>query len=111
MEAHVPPFEGSDSKRARERLIADLQAVVHDSEDLLKATAHDLSEAAQEARAKLSSALERARRTCSEWQAQGVATAKEAARTTDAAIRSHPYESLAIAVGVGVLIGAIWKSR
>jgi ElaB/YqjD/DUF883 family membrane-anchored ribosome-binding protein len=29
------------------------------------------------------------------------------AKTTDQAIRSHPYESLAIALGVGVLIGAL----
>jgi len=30
----------------------------------------------------------------------------EGARRTDEAIRAHPYESLAIALGVGVLIGA-----
>lgn len=29
------------------------------------------------------------------------------ARRTDETIRSHPYESLAIALGVGVLIGAL----
>ena len=29
------------------------------------------------------------------------------ARTTDATIRAHPYESLAVAIGVGVLIGAL----
>ncbi|HEU5079307.1 MAG TPA: hypothetical protein VFT72_08835 [Opitutaceae bacterium] len=29
------------------------------------------------------------------------------ARRTDETIRSHPYESLAVALGVGVLIGAL----
>lgn len=29
------------------------------------------------------------------------------AKSTDEAIRSHPYESLAIALGVGVLLGAL----
>lgn len=29
------------------------------------------------------------------------------ARATDETIRSHPYESLAIALGVGVLLGAL----
>src|SRR3954470_3200202 len=29
------------------------------------------------------------------------------AKATDATIRTHPYESLAIALGVGVLIGAL----
>lgn len=33
------------------------------------------------------------------------------ARRTDDTIRSHPYESLAIALGVGVLIGALIRRR
>lgn len=110
MEAHMP-FDQPDSKQARERVLADLQALVHDSEDLLRATAHDVSETAQQARAKLTQALEKARRTCSEWQEQGFAAARQAAQSTDATIRAHPYESIAVALGVGVLIGAIWKSR
>ncbi len=31
------------------------------------------------------------------------------ARQTDVTIRSHPYESLAIALGVGVLLGAVLR--
>lgn len=31
------------------------------------------------------------------------------AKYTDEAIRSHPYESLAIALGVGVLLGALLR--
>ena len=111
MDVHIPTMSRPDSKYARERLMADLQAVVRDSEDLLKATARDMSDAAQQARARLSVALDKARTTCAEWQEQGIATAKEAAKSTDAAIRSHPYESIAVAFGVGVLIGALWKSR
>ncbi len=33
------------------------------------------------------------------------------ARQADDAIRSHPYESLAIALGVGVLLGALIRRR
>jgi ElaB/YqjD/DUF883 family membrane-anchored ribosome-binding protein len=111
MDVHIPSMSRPDSKHARERLVADLQAVVRDSEDLLKATARDMSDAAQQARVRLTAGLEKARATCAEWQDQGLATAKEAAKSTDAAIRSHPYESIAVAFGVGVLIGALWKSR
>jgi ElaB/YqjD/DUF883 family membrane-anchored ribosome-binding protein len=111
MDVHIPSLGRPDSKLARERLAADLQAVVRDSEDLLKATARDMSDAAQQARARLSAALDKARATCADWQEQSVAVAKEAAKSTDAAIRAHPYESIAVAFGVGVLIGALWKSR
>ena len=31
----------------------------------------------------------------------------EGARVTDETIRSHPYESLAVALGLGVLLGAL----
>ena len=31
----------------------------------------------------------------------------EGARVTDETIRTHPYESLAIALGIGVLLGAL----
>lgn len=33
------------------------------------------------------------------------------AKTTDKAIRSHPYEALAISLAIGVLIGALIRSR
>jgi ElaB/YqjD/DUF883 family membrane-anchored ribosome-binding protein len=32
-------------------------------------------------------------------------------RRTDRAIRAHPYESLAIALGVGMLVGALFARR
>ena len=36
---------------------------------------------------------------------------KETAKKTDEAIRSHPYESIGIAFGVGVLIGVLIGRR
>jgi ElaB/YqjD/DUF883 family membrane-anchored ribosome-binding protein len=33
----------------------------------------------------------------------------DGAKYTDKAIRSHPYESLAVALGVGVLLGALLR--
>ena len=36
---------------------------------------------------------------------------KETAMKTDEAIRSHPYESIGIAFGVGVLIGVVIGRR
>lgn len=35
----------------------------------------------------------------------------EGVKTTDAAIRSHPYQTLAIALGIGVLLGAVVSRR
>ena len=42
---------------------------------------------------------------------KGKEQAKEAAKKTDEAIRSHPYESIGIAFGVGILIGVLIGRR
>ncbi len=89
----------------------DLKTLARDTEDLLKATAEDLGEKAKELRARLSSALERARATYADLQAQTVASAKAAAKTTDTAIRNHPYQALGIAFGVGLLVGVLVARR
>ena len=76
-----------------------------------KATAEDASEKAKEARVRLMAAVEKAKETYDAMQAQGIETAKAAARKADATIRAHPYESLGVAFGIGVLIGALLRRR
>ena len=109
METHFPDIEEAHSRLARERVMADLKALANDSEALLRATADDASEKAKEARAKLKNAVEKARKTYNDVQAQGLESAKEAARRTDEVIRAHPYESIAVGFGFGLLLGALLK--
>jgi len=111
METHFEAIEKAHSAIARERVLTDLQTLTRDAEDLLKATAGDVSEKAKEARARVSAALERAKITCTHLQEQTVATAKAAARKADTVIRGHPYESIGVAFGVGVLIGVLVTRR
>ena len=92
---------------ARERVLTDLQTLTRDTEDLLKATASDMGEKVKEARARVSAALERAKTTCVHLQEQTVATARIAAKKADTAIREHPYESIGVAFGVGLLLGVV----
>jgi ElaB/YqjD/DUF883 family membrane-anchored ribosome-binding protein len=107
METHFENMEHSHSNLARERVVADLKSLVRDSEDLLKATAGDMSEKARETRARVTAALERAKSTCSEMQEETLAKAKEVARKADTMVRAHPYESIGVAFGVGLLIGVL----
>jgi ElaB/YqjD/DUF883 family membrane-anchored ribosome-binding protein len=111
METNYEAIEKAQRSGAKERVMEDLQALAHDAEDLLKATAGDVSDKAKETRARLSAALERARSTCRHWQEQTVATAKVAAQRADTVIREHPYESLGVAFGVGLLIGVLVARR
>ena len=107
METHFENMEHAHSTLARQRVMADLKSLVRDSEDLLKATAGDVSEKAKEARARISSALERAKETCEQLQEQTAASARAAAKRADEVIRTHPYESIGVAFGVGLLIGVL----
>jgi ElaB/YqjD/DUF883 family membrane-anchored ribosome-binding protein len=78
---------------------------------MLQATASDLSASAGEARSRVAAALERARTTCTHLQQQTVATARAAAHKADTVIRDHPYQSLGVAFGVGLLLGVVVARR
>lgn len=90
-----------------DRLLEELKGVVHDGQELLKAGAGELTERGREAKARLEVALERAKATCENYQDK----AAEGLRVTDQAIRDHPYASIGIAFGVGVLIGVLVNRR
>lgn len=111
METHFPDMGEAHGQLARERVMADLKALANDAEALLRATAGDASEKARETRERLAEAIEKAKATYRDLQARGIATAKEAAQKADETIRAHPYESLAVALGVGVLIGLLLRRK
>ena len=90
-----------------EKLAKEIKKIAHDAEDLIKATADDVSDKAREARARLMDAVESAKDSCERLQEKAVAGAK----VTDKTIRDHPYESIGIAFGIGLLIGVLVGRR
>ena len=91
------------TEQANERLASDLKAVVRDAEELMKATAGQAGEKVSEVRNRLAAALESAKATCQRLEEKTIAAAK----ATDQTIREHPYESIGIAFGVGLLVGVL----
>lgn len=90
-----------------EKLLRDLNTVVHDGEELLKAGAHELGERGLAARERLAAALEVAKATRRRLQERAVASAK----ATDRIVHEYPYQSIGIAFGVGMLLGIILNRR
>lgn len=111
MDTKTDTMETTTSAQARDQVLEDLRTLTRDAEELIKATAGDVSEKAKDARARLSAALERAKGTCQRLQEQTMATAKAAAQKADTVIREHPYESLGVAFGIGLLIGVLVTRR
>ncbi len=94
-----------------ERLMADLQAVVRDTENLLKATAGDASERAAKARAHAEESLHKARERLHEFEHDVAARAREAAQKTNAYVHENPWPSIGVAAGVGLLVGLLLGRR
>ena len=98
----------TDTAVHTEKIDKDLKVLIQDSEDLLAATADNAGERLKEVRARLSHALENARGTAHQLEIKAV----EKAKAADKVIRDHPYQSIGIAFGVGVLVGlVIGRSR
>jgi ElaB/YqjD/DUF883 family membrane-anchored ribosome-binding protein len=79
----------------------DMSQLADDARALMAATADVAGEKAGEARKKLAAALERGKEVCDRVRAKAVAGAKAA----DAVVRENPYQTIAIAVGVGAILG------
>jgi ElaB/YqjD/DUF883 family membrane-anchored ribosome-binding protein len=90
-----------------DKLVKDLRLVVQDAEDLIRATAGEMNEKTKQARARLAQTLEKAKDTAQQLQT----TAVEKAKVADEVIREHPYESMGIAFGIGLLLGVFVNRR
>lgn len=95
--------ESSHNEVTMRKLVQDFKVVVQDAESLAKATAGDLGEKAREARNRLAASLESAKVSFHKLEEKAIAGAK----ATDKVIREHPYESLGVAFGVGLLVGVL----
>lgn len=93
------------------KLAQDLKVVMHDAEVLLKATAGEVGEKAREARVRLAASIESARTGLHHIEEKAMERARAAATATDKVIREHPYESMGVAFGVGLLIGVLVTRR
>jgi ElaB/YqjD/DUF883 family membrane-anchored ribosome-binding protein len=90
-----------------EKIITDLKVLSRDAEAVLQATAGQAGDKMAELRQKLGHALESAKTTCHRFEEKAIAGAKAADKT----IRAHPYESMGVAFGVGLLIGVLVSRR
>jgi ElaB/YqjD/DUF883 family membrane-anchored ribosome-binding protein len=79
----------------------DIGSLAEDARELMAATADVAGEKVGEARKRVAAALEKAREMAGDLRDKAVAGAK----ATDKAVNEHPYQAMAIALGVGALIG------
>lgn len=95
----------------KDKLMADLRAVVTDAEELLRATANQTGERVTAARARAAESLNAAKERLADAQATAVANARAAAKATDDYVHENPWKAMGVAAVVGLLLGALISHR
>jgi ElaB/YqjD/DUF883 family membrane-anchored ribosome-binding protein len=81
--------------------------LAEDARALMAATADVAGEKVSEARKRLAAALERAKEIAGRVREKAV----EGAKATDQAVHEHPYQAMAVAFGVGAIVGYLAARR
>ena len=85
----------------------DMGQLAEHARDLMAATTDVAGEKVGEARKRLAAALERGKEIYGRVKAKAV----EGAKAADEAVHEHPYQAIAIGVGVGAIIGFLVARR
>jgi len=91
----------------KRRLIEDFNAVIEDTERLLKALAATGAEKGTALRASAEQSLAAARESLKELQDEAMERGRAAAKYTDEYVHDNPWQSIGIAAGVAVLAGLL----
>ena len=93
------------------RLARDLRTVVDDAEALLRQTVRDAGQGYGEARSKLEQSLQAAKAELASAERAVIDKVVQAGRSTDEYVHKHPWESVAVGAGVGLLVGLLLGRR
>jgi ElaB/YqjD/DUF883 family membrane-anchored ribosome-binding protein len=89
----------------------DMKTLVKDAQDLFREAGHASGEKAEELRARGLALLDTAMEKAQELQTVAVEKGKAAAHTTDEFVHEHPWKSVGIAAGIGLVIGMLISRR
>jgi ElaB/YqjD/DUF883 family membrane-anchored ribosome-binding protein len=87
-------------------LTGGLESTGQDAEEMMDGTS-EAGEKMAELRGRLNAALEAAKTTALRLEEKTI----EAAKATDRCIRDHPYQTLGLAFGLGLLFGVLITRR
>lgn len=85
----------------------DMKALVRDAQSLLSAAASLTGNKADELRERGMELLDQALGKAGKYQDQAMVKGKELARTADVYVKDNPWRTVAVAAGVGLLLGVI----
>ena len=101
----------SPTPSSQDQLLEEFQALVRDTERLLQHSASLAGEQAEELREQIRNSLGRARSTLHNAEDALHARGKAALEATEGYVQTHPWQTLGIAAGIGLLLGMLISRR
>ncbi|MCZ6755148.1 MAG: DUF883 family protein [Gemmatimonadetes bacterium] len=95
----------------RDKIIADLKALMADADALVRATAGQASEKVAAARTKAEETLKGARARLGDLEGQVRACSREAAQSADKFVHEQPWKAVGIGAGLGIIVGMLLRRR
>ncbi len=96
---------------SKDQVVRDFKALLSEGEALFKSAAGSGDQALAAARDKFKEQLDVAKARYSDLEAATVKQAKRAATATDEYVHGNPWTSIAVAGGVGLLVGVLIMNR
>ena len=90
-----------------DKLMEDLQLVVTDAEELLRATAGQAGEKVAAARARAAESVAAAKARIAQAGYAAAAQTREAAKAADDYVHDNPWTAVGVAAAVGLVIGIL----
>ncbi len=100
-------LELDDLKDGQRRLAEELRNMVRDAEQMLQHQVNDASEGYKIARSKLEKTVTQAARELEGAERVLLERTRKAAHATDHYVHQHPWESIGVGAGIGVLLGLL----
>ena len=96
-----------DEEITKEKIVNDFKALIHDAEELLRATANQAGETVSAARHRIERSVEQGKQTLAEAEDILLDKTREAAKLADDYVRGNPWSAVGIAAGIGLVLGLL----
>jgi ElaB/YqjD/DUF883 family membrane-anchored ribosome-binding protein len=98
-------------KDSQTRLSRDVRAMVDDAEALLRHAVRDAGDGYDDARSRLERSLKTARAELEGVEHAVLDNARRAKEATNEYVHQHPWQSMGVGAGVGLLLGMLISRR
>jgi ElaB/YqjD/DUF883 family membrane-anchored ribosome-binding protein len=105
-QARAQQFDSNASEAS-----SDVKALVRDAQSMLTAAAALTGDKAEELRSRGMELLDRALGRAGSYQDQAIERGRELAYEADVYVKDNPYRTLALAAGVGVMLGVLLSRK